>query len=297
MHRTGPERLAMLAVATAGAAWGLYWIPLRALDAGGVTGLWAVVLFYLLPTAMLAPVMMLRWPQLRAGGWRLHAGGVLAGASLVFYAVALVYTDVVRALLFYYMTPIWSTFLARAVIGEAITRHRWITIALGVLGLLVILRADQGLGGAFNFGDLMGLASGVIWAGAAVVMNSDEDGSGIDFALSYFFWGSLIVLGLTVLPFPGDQTAPDWATVGAVLPWTIPVVAVLVIPPAFAVMWGATLLSPGLLAILFMTEISAGTITAALWAGEPFGLRELCGVLLITAAGLWEPVQSLRRRA
>jgi hypothetical protein len=39
-----------------------------------------------------------------------------------------------------------------------------------------------------------------------------------------------------------------------------------------------------------MTEISVGTVTAALWAGEPFGLREITGVLLISIAGLAESV-------
>ncbi len=37
-----------------------------------------------------------------------------------------------------------------------------------------------------------------------------------------------------------------------------------------------------------MTEISVGTVTATIWAGEPFGMRELIGVTLITLAGLSE---------
>ena len=37
-----------------------------------------------------------------------------------------------------------------------------------------------------------------------------------------------------------------------------------------------------------MTEISVATVTAAIWAGEPFGLREIVGVVLISSAGLAE---------
>jgi len=40
--------------------------------------------------------------------------------------------------------------------------------------------------------------------------------------------------------------------------------------------------------LLFMTEVSVGAITAAIWAGEPFGWRELAGVVLISMAGLSE---------
>jgi drug/metabolite transporter (DMT)-like permease len=200
-----------------------------------------------------------------------------------------VFTDVVRALLFYYLTPLWSTLLARIVIGEAITRARWGTIGLALFGLMLIVKIDTGFGGALRPGDWMGLASGLVWAIAAVWMKSAPNGNSLDFALSYFIWGSVAAVALTALPFEGATQAPDWQTIRAVLPWIVPVVLLLVIPPTLAVMWGATVLSPGLLAILFMTEISAGTLTAALWANEPFGIREIAGIALITSAGIVEP--------
>lgn len=290
------QPLAMLAVALAGAAWGLFWLPLRALDAGGISGVWAVVLFQLLPACMLAPLFALRWRALLQGGWSLHLAGILAGGALVLYAGALIYTDIVRALLLYYLTPIWSTLLARAVIREAITRLRISGIVLALVGLGVLLKVDAGLDLSFNAGDWMGLGSGLLWAGAAVLMNARPTSSGADFTLSYFFWACLAALALATLPIQGTGPAPDWASVRAVLPWLLPVVAILVIPPSFAVIWGAQVISPGLLSILFMTEITVGTFTAALWAGEHFGLREALGLLLISAAGVLEPTVTLLRR-
>jgi len=295
MKLSHTENLAMLAVALSGLAWGVFWIPLRALDDAGIAGVWAVVLFYALPTLLLVPIMVLRRRQIISGGWSLHFAGILAGLALVCYAGALVFTEVVRALLFYYLTPIWSTVLARLVLGEAITRRRWGTIILGLIGLMLILKIDTGFSDGLNAGDWMGFAGGFVWAMAAVCMKSDDSGNGIDFTLSYFFWGTVAALLLTVLPQKGSQSAPEWEAIRNVLHWIVPVVLFLVIPPALAIMWGATVLSPGLLAILFMTEISAGTITAAIWADEPFGLREMSGVILITAAGIFEPVLKMYR--
>ena len=285
----------MIAVALSGLAWGIFWIPLRALDHAGIAGVWAVVLFYALPAVLLMPVMFLRLRKIIEGGWSLHFAGMLAGVALVAYAGALVFTEVVRALLFYYLTPLWSTLLARLFIGERITLARRGAIGLSLIGLLLILRLDSGLGGFLNAGDWMGLAGGAIWAMAAVFMRMRDDGNGIDFTLSYFVWGSVAAIALALLPLEGAKTLPDWCAVRGVLFWTVPVALFLVIPPAFAIMWGATILSPGLLAILFMTEISAGTITAAIWAKEPFGLRELSGVVLISAAGTLEPVLQMLR--
>ncbi len=290
------ERLAMVSVAAAGLAWGIFWIPLRALDEAGIAGVWAVVLFYVLPTLLFSPIFFLRRRQIIDGGWSLQIAGVLAGVALVCYAGALIFTEVVRATLFYYLTPIWSTLLARIVLGELITVPRWGTIALGLVGLLIIVKADTGMSGGLNIGDWMGIAGGLIWAAAAVYMRSDGDGNGIDFTLSYFVGGSVAALLLITLPLDGSGSVPDWDTFRSVLLWMVPVALLLIIPPAFAIMWGATILSPGLVAILFMTEISAAAVTAAIWAGEPFGTREIAGVILISAAGIFEPVLSMCRR-
>ena len=287
------ENLAMLAVALSAFAWGIYWIPLRAMDAAGINGAWSIVMFNALPLVILLPVFAFRWRALVSGGWRLHVAGLLAGGAMVSYAAALIYTDVVRALLLYYLTPIWSTLLARALLGERITPIRWATIALGVLGVSVIVRIESGFDLAFNAGDWMGLAAGVIWAMAAVLLNGGAVKSGTDYTLSYFLWGSVAALALTQMPFANTGTVPSGSAILAVLPWMIPVVAIIVIPPAFAIMWGATVISPGLLAILFMTEISAGTITAAIWAGEEIGAREISGIVLVSLAGLLEPVKKM----
>ena len=58
----------------------------------------------------------------------------------------------------------------------------------------------------------------------------------------------------------------------------------------FAAARGTPKLNPGTSGILFMTEVSVGTISAALLTNEPFGPREILGVGLITAAGLTEAV-------
>ena len=45
-----------------------------------------------------------------------------------------------------------------------------------------------------------------------------------------------------------------------------------------------------------MTEIIFGSITAALFADEPFGSREIFGIILISSASLFEPVYDIIKR-
>ena len=85
------------------------------------------------------------------------------------------------------------------------------------------------------------------------------------------------------------------ATLAAPLPWLIPVTLFLVLPCALASTWGPRHIDPAVVGILFMTEITVGGITAALMAGEPFGLRELAGVLLISGAALVDSLWDFRQ--
>ena len=101
---------------------------------------------------------------------------------------------------------------------------------------------------------------------------------------------------LAISPMAGEIEFPDWSVIVDVLPWTIPV-AIIVIPGAYAAFWGAPHLNPGVVGLLFMTELSVGGITAAIWANEPLGARELTGIALISIAGLIEFIYAPIRRA
>ena len=79
--------------------------------------------------------------------------------------------------------------------------------------------------------------------------------------------------------------------------WLVPTMIVVVMTGVYAALWGAPKLSPGLVGLLFMTEISVGAITAAIWSGDPFGMREVIGIVLISLAGILESVIDIWRAA
>jgi len=119
-------------------------------------------------------------------------------------------------------------------------------------------------------------------------LRKDDGSHAMEFTLSYFFWGSVAAVIIAISPLAGDIELPTMSSVWGVMPWFLVVALILVIPAAWAVIWGALHLNPGVVALLFMIEVSVGTVTAAIWANEPFGARELIGVILITLAGLSE---------
>ena len=169
------ETLAKLACAYSGLVWGLFWIPIRALDDAGIEGLWATFYFYAVPLrpepARCSSSDGVR-PSRAASGCSSWAS--CRHSSLVLYSVSVLYTDVVRATLLFYLTPLWSTLLARIFLGEPITPLRWLAMAVGLLGMLVIFHADTGIPLPEQPGDWIALASGFLWSVASILLRADK---------------------------------------------------------------------------------------------------------------------------
>jgi len=287
---------ASLACAYSGIAWGLFWIPLRGMDSAGVTDAWATVMFYGIPLLLFSPWIIRHWQRIVGCGWQLHFIGIATGVSLAFYSSALLYTEVIRGLVLFYTTPVWSLLLARVVLGETITAARVLAIAFGLAGMLVMFGVDLGYPWPRNTGDWMALIGAMGWAVAAVLLRKDDGSRSMEICSVYFFYGVIAAILLALSPMAGEIEIPDWTVIVDALTWALPV-AVIVIPGAYAAFWGAPHLNPGVVGLLFMTELSVGGITAAIWANEPLGVRELTGIGLITLAGISEFIYAPMRRA
>jgi len=287
------EVKAKLACLYAGAVWGLFWIPLRALEEVGIHGLWITVVYFLIPTICLIPVTLKRWKHVKMGGLSLQLTAMISGGALLLYSSSIIYTDVVRAMLLFYLTPIWATILARVFLGDAITPSRIVAMAMAILGMLTIF----GLGVQFpipqNIGDWLGIASGVLWAVAMVRLRMSESHSAIELTAGFFQWSLIFSASAAFLLAPAYIPRVEQAL--PALPLLLIFMALLVLPGTYASLWGPKYLSPGIVGLLFMTEIVVGAISVALLAGEPFGIRELTGVLLISGASMLEPLLALRR--
>ena len=287
------DLLARFACLFAGAIWGLFWIPLRAIADSGIHGLWAPLVWFGVPACCLIPVIIWRWRNLAAGGWSLQITAMTAGLALTLYTFSFIYTEVVRAMLLFYLTPVWSTILARLILGDAITGLRILAMTLAITGMLIIFGLGMNFPIPRNIGDWLGLASGMVWALAAVKLRQSDKFAAIDLTCGFFGWSMLVALAACFVLAP--HAVPSAAEIIPLLYWMVPIIVLLVLPGAFASLWGPKFLNPGLVGLLFMTEIIFGSISAALFAGEPFGSREVSGILLIASASLLEPVSDLLR--
>lgn len=289
-HRRS-DLLPGLFVAVSGVLWGLFWLPFRVLGEAGFAGGWASLVFYLGSMIVLIPFAIARRRRLRAAGIGLVFTGAVAGAAFSLYATALLLTEVVRVLLLFYLTPVWGTLLGWILLGERITRYRGAALVLGLAGLLVILGIEDGFPMPRNAGDWMALLAGMAWAWGSLRIYMQPEVEAFETTFAFFAGGLLVTAVVAFLPLQANELSPAISMLAAAWPWLVLLIGVFGIPPVLMTLWGAARLTPGRVGILLMGEVAVGIVSAALWSGEPFGLREVVGATLIVGAAVVELMQ------
>ena len=287
---TGPE----IAIAVSGALWGLYWIPLRYLDARGVDAVWTTLGLFVAGLALLVPILLRHLPARTALTPRMFATGLLTGGSFVLYSISITLTDVVAAILLFYLSPVWATVLGRLLLAERFTGGRLTALALGLGGLWVVLGGESGVPLPRNPGDWCALTAGVTWAFGTLRVHQDTAVPAVAHVTSLFIGGAAVVVIVALLPVT-DAPAPPFTVSATVI---VVAVAAISVVSAWGILWGVRLVSPGRAGLLLMMEVVTGLATAAAFAGEPFGMAQGVGSMLIVAAALTEVLPaSARHRA
>ena len=260
---------------------------MRGIEQAGVPAFWTGPVIFGASTILFVPLALLRWQHLVAHWRHILVPGLLAGFAFALYIASLNLTEVVRAILLFYMSPLWSTLLSYFILKERLSANRVVALALAFGGLYVVLVVESGLPVPRNAGDWFALISGMCWSYASLRLF--QDGARyIPEKLMIFVIFALILSLLLLLWQQGDLgQMPGWQTLANGWQW-IALVAIMMLPITYLTIWPATVLSPVRVGMLLMVEVIVGVLSAALLLDEAFGLRETIGTLLIVSAGIVE---------
>ncbi len=281
------DLLPSLALAAGAALWGLYWIPVRGIGQAGVSPFWNGPVIFGASALLFLPLIVLRRRHFAAHWHHTLVPGVLAGGAFALYIASLNLTDVVRAILLFYLSPVWSTVLGIAVLRERLTGNRVLGLLLAFSGLYVVLVVESGLPLPRNIGDWFALVSGMCWSVASVKLFQDGARYIVEKVTIFVYMALALSLLLMLWHDGGLAGMPAAAELARGWYWIL-LVAFLMLPITYLTIWPATLLSPGRVGMLLMVEVIVGVASAALLADETFGLREFVGAMLVIAAGVVE---------
>lgn len=278
--------LPTLGIMLAAVISGLGWLPLHAVARAGLAGLWitlVVVLVAALPLVWALPSLLrARGQAARDLAWI----GALIGVAYAFYTASLTTTEVARAVLLFYLAPVWGTLLEVFVLRQSLTRQRAASLLLGAAGLATILGIGFDFRFAVNLGDALALISGILWS-VGLLFVFRREGPGLGAQSAALAVGALAgAVAMVALLEPA--AAPDFGQMLRALPWILVAGLLFVLPLWVLSLWAGRRISPARTTLIFMAEVCVGVGSAALWADQGFGWREMTGSVLVLAAAAVE---------
>ncbi len=199
--------LPVVALLIAASFWGGLWYPLRQLEAAGLGGLWAT--WAIFGTGTLASAL-LAWRQrheLQAHPGLLLLLALAGGWMNTAFVLAMLEGNVVRVLLLFYLSPLWSTLLGWLWLGERPSRSGLLTLALATLGAVVMLWDPQlGLPWPQDNADWLALSAGLTFSLSNVLVRRLQH---LSESVRVFvsFGGVMLICGVWLLlagyAFPG----------------------------------------------------------------------------------------------
>ena len=282
------EAFPAILLVLAAAAWGLFWIPLRALEATGFPPGATVAAQFVLPALILAPFAIVLALRGRATGLAQWHTGLFTGGAFALYADSLLLTEVARALILFYVSPAWSTLFEIWFMKKRLTVARTVAMALGFAGLYVLLGGDGALPLPRNTGDWLAIASGILWAYGSTRVRIFQDVGYFENLLSFFLFGACVPLVLMLFPAAELGPLPTGGEVVRVLPWMALIAVAFLLPVVFVQLYACKWLDPAKVGILLQAEVVFGVASAAILTSEPFGWREAGGFVLVMSSALTE---------
>lgn len=280
--------LPVISCLIAATLWGIFWYPLRVLEDLGLPGLWATLIIYM---SAFMPMWPLFWKQrhgLLSHRLLFVLIGIFAGWTNISFILAMLEGHVVRVLLLFYLSPIWTLIFGFMFLHERLSLLARFSLLISFVGALVILWPSES-NTLFQFDqvDMLAISSGIAFAAHNVVVRKIGD---IPIVLKMgSAWIGVLVLTLAGL-FLMQTSPPDIS--GTSLALAIFVGSVGMSLMTYTAIYGVTHLPVHRSAAIMLFEVFAGAVSAALLTEEILTLREWTGGLLIMFAA-WLTIRDL----
>lgn len=289
---------AYFALLSGAVVWGLIWYPYRLLAEAGIGGVASSILTYLVALAIgLLPFVWRRAWRGVAPSWWLVAIALAAGGCNIGYVLATLEGEVMRVLLLFYLSPLWTVLLSRLLLDERLGRIGVGVIALSLCGAAVMLwRPEMGVPWPSARAEWIGLAAGVLFSLSNVLIRKTTQLSIEVKSLSVFAGVVVIGLGLLVIdgkPGFGSASIPPQA-IGVLVS-----VGVVLLVINLIVQFGLTHTKANQAIVIFLFELVVAAVSSWLLAGEQMGAKEWIGGAMIIAASLFSAhvAEPLRKSA
>jgi len=279
--------LPVVSLLLAAVMWGLTWWPLKGFNGAGVAGIPLILLTYGI-VGLLLSFLLWRDRKVWRGNFRLlWLIGLLGGYANLAFASSMIYGEVVRAMMLFYLAPVWGVLGSRLFLGEHIDGRRWLGVVCAMIGAWLILGGNTLFSQAPSWVDLLALTAGMAFALNNIAFRATANyPSGSRVAAGFIGCG---LFALVLMPLQGGEL-PSFAPLlwlgiaGFSLIWLM--------GASYASVWALSRIEAGRAAILMISELLVAVVSATLIGGETLSLTEMVGGCFIIMSAILEGLRS-----
>ena len=271
--------------------WGIIWYPYRLLEEAGIPGAYASLLTYAAALAIGLVLFFRHWRELGRAPLTLLSLALAAGWTNLAYVLAVIDGEVMRVMLLFYLSPLWTLVLARFLLREHAGRRGFLVIAFSLGGAFVMLwEPSQGFPLPRNNAEWLALSSGVAFSLTNVLTRRSTQLSLPQKSLAV--WGGVTLLALLFLPL-SDKAVPGLAAIPASYWLLMLLLGVALVATTLLVQYGVTHTLATRAAVIFLFELVVASVFAYLVANESLSVREMIGGAMIVAATFFAPTEEV----
>ena len=291
-NNTNKNSVAIFGLLFGALVWGIIWYPYRLMADAGVSGVASSFYTYLLATLIasiyFAKATLKHWRAIFNQPKTVIVIGLIAGWTNLSYVLAVIDGEVMRVMLLFYLSPLWTLLLARFWLKEPITIAGFVSIAIALIGASIMLAGpfsavESHLPLPRNLSEWLALSAGIGFSLTNVITRKSHHLSLQ--AKSFAVWIGVVSVALLFAPFLGQSfPSPAFFSLNQWLLMTG--VALLLIGATVLVQFGVTQLTAIRASVLFLFELVVAAVASYYLAHEAMSLNEWIGGLLIIAAAL-----------
>jgi drug/metabolite transporter (DMT)-like permease len=263
--------------------WGLSWLPLKALERLGLSGVALTFIACGAAAAVLVPRLVRERESWRAEKRWLLMIALLGGYANLAFTVAIIYGEVVRVMVLFYLLPVWGVLGGKLFLGERLDAARLTAVALALSGAFLVLGGLRAFDAPIAWTDVLAITCGLTYASNNIAFRVHQQIPIASKTAAMLIGATLLaaaLLAVGVQPWPTTSAGGWLAAIGYGLAWLL--VATL------GTQFGVTHMEAGRASVIIILELVTA-VASALWiGGERMSVTEMMGGALILTAAVIE---------
>ncbi len=268
-------------------SWGVIWYPYRLLSEAGFSGVATSFYTYVITVVIGLILFAKHWRELQTLPKNIIWLCMVAGWTNLSYVLAVIDGEVMRVMLLFYLSPLWTLLLAHFWLKENINKSGFLAIIVSLLGAAIMLynpATPYSLPIPQNTAEWLALSSGIGFSLTNVITRKSTELS-IQ-AKSFAVWFGVIAMAIIFLPFvgqtlpaPGAFNAHQWLMMG--------LIALMLLAATLLVQYGVSHILASRAAVIFLFELVIAAVASYYLANEIMQIQEWIGGALIVLAALF----------